>query len=288
MTKTVETLVADIYRLMETKEIADGVDLDEECEVFGRTMADVLREQFRPYDGRGRLRLSAIGRRDRQIHNSYHGVEGEPIDGPTYVKFIYGHLIEGMLLALTRISGHSVTDEQKVAYVGGVKGHMDGRIDGVLMDVKSCSSFGFKKFRNNTLHESDSFGYIAQLKAYAHSEGDSEYGWLAMDKQNGTLAWLQYDENNTTASYYDAINYDIEQRVLDIKKLVGESVIPSQCFPEVPDGKSGNMKLSTGCSYCAYKHSCFPHLRTYWYSGGPRYLTKVVRDPKVMEIPSDF
>jgi hypothetical protein len=286
--KDINTLIRDIYSLMEDKVIPEEVDLDAECNAFGRAMADVLREQLQPYEGRGRLRLSAIGKPDRQIYNGYHGVSGEELRGATYLKFMYGHLIEGMLLALTRISGHSVTDEQKEVTIGGVKGHMDGRIDGVLMDVKSCSYYGFKKFRDNKLHLDDSFGYIAQLKAYAYAEGDTTYGWLAMDKQNGTLAWLQYDETDTTTGHYASTNYDVAERVEDIKKLVGSDLLPVQCYAEVPDGKSGNMKLAIGCSYCKYKHSCFPALRTYFYAGGPRYLTKVVREPKVLEVPDEF
>ena len=285
---TVDNLIRDIYRLMESKDIPEGVDVDAECKAFGVAMGDVLREQLEPYDGSGRLRLSGIGKPDRQIYNGYHGVAGEDIRGATYIKFLYGHLVEGMLLALTRLSGHSVTDEQKEVEVGGVKGHIDGRIDGVLMDVKSCSSFGFKKFRDNTLHLDDTFGYIAQLRAYAYAEGDNVYGWLAMDKQNGTLAWLQYDETKEGTAYEDALKWDVGDRVEDIKRLVGSDLLPAQCYDEVPDGKSGNMKLATGCSYCKFKHSCFPDLRTFFYSSGPRYLTKVVRDPKVLEIPDDF
>ena len=41
----------------------------------------------------------------------------------TYVKFMYGHLIEEMLLFLTKLSGHEVTDEQKQCEVAGIKGH---------------------------------------------------------------------------------------------------------------------------------------------------------------------
>jgi hypothetical protein len=286
--KNVNTLIRDIYGLMEDKVIPEEVDLDAECEAFGRAMADVLREQLQAYDGGGKLRLSGIGKPDRQIYNGYHGVAGEELRGATYLKFLYGHLIEGMLLALTRISGHTVTDEQKEVDIGGVKGHMDGRIDGVLMDVKSCSSYGFKKFRDSKLHEDDPFGYIAQLKAYAYAEGDTTYGWLAMDKQNGTLAWLQYDEDHTGSHYFKAVDWDVAERVEDLKKLVGSDLLPSQCYEEVPDGKSGNMKLAIGCSYCKYKSSCFPALRTYFYSSGPRYLTVVAREPKVLEVPDEF
>jgi hypothetical protein len=41
------------------------------------------------------------------------------------------------------------------------------------------------------------------------------------------------------------------------------------------------MKLDTGCSYCPHKFNCWPDLKTYYYSTGPRYLTKVVREPRV-------
>ena len=285
--KTPETLVGDIYRMMEHKQFPEGVDIDAECEAFGSAMADVLREQLKPEEDRRGLRLSGIGKPDRQIYNGYHGVSGEELGGATYIKFLYGHLVEGMVLALTRLSGHTVTDEQKRVTVEGVNGHMDGRIDGVLMDVKSCSSFGFKKFKYNTLHEDDPFGYIAQLKAYAHAEGDDTYGWLAMDKQNGTLAWLQYHEGREGTPYKEAISWDVAERVRHLKKMV-EGPVPSVCYQDLPDGKSGNRKLSMGCSYCQWKHECWPELRTFHYSNGPRYLTHVAKNPKVLEIPPEF
>jgi hypothetical protein len=289
MTKTPQTLVRDIYKLLETKEIPPEVSLEAQCEAFGKAMGTLLLEQLQPEEDRsGRLRLSAIGKPDRQIYNRYHGIKGEDLKGATYLKFLYGHVVEALILALVEISGHKVTDQQKECYVEGVKGHMDGRIDGVVMDVKSCSSFGFKKFVKGTLHESDDFGYIAQLKAYAHSEGETTYGWLAFDKQNGGLAWLQYDESHTQAQYFSAVDYDIAQRVRDVKKLVLSAFPPQHCFSPVPDGKSGNERLDTGCSYCDFKHHCYPDLQTYFYASGPKYLTKVEREPNVRSYPKEF
>ena len=286
--KTVDTLVSDIYTMLETKEFDDGVDTEEICSRFGDVCADLLREQLTNQNPIGRLRLSGFGKPNRQIYNSYHGVVGEPINGPTYVKFIYGHLTEAVVLALTELAGHKVTDQQKKVQVEGINGHIDGYIDGVLMDVKSCSSFGFKKFRNNTLHEDDPFGYIGQLRAYAHAERQHTYGWLAFDKQNGSLAWLQYDETKDNTPYKKAIDWSVTERAQEIKKLV-DGPLPTVCYEEVPDGKSGNMQLATGCRWCAYKGTCWPELRVYKYSNGPRYLTKVVKEPKVAGgIPSDF
>lgn len=289
MSKTVDTLVGDIYHLMETKELPEGVDLRAECDRFGKVMADVLYDNMQPDENRtGRLRLSAIGKPDRQLWHAFKGTGGEKLRGPTYIKFLYGHLIEAMLLALTRLSGHSVTDEQKTVHVEGIKGHMDCRIDGIMTDVKSCSSFGFKKFKNHTLHEDDPFGYIAQLKAYSYAEQEKEYGWLAMDKQNGTLAWLHYDETDTESHYFAAVDYDIAERVRHVKKLVASDTLPAICYEPLPDGKSGNEKLASGCAYCAFKHQCWPELKTFVYASGPRYLTTVARQPRALEIPDEF
>lgn len=288
-TKTPATLVQDIYKLMETKEIPEGVDLEAECKAFGEAMGAMLLEQLQPEEDRsGSLRLSGIGKPDRQIWNRFKGITGEPLRGPTYIKFLYGHVVEALILALTTISGHTVTDQQKVCRVAGVKGHMDGRIDGVLMDVKSCSSYGFKKFKKNTLHESDDFGYIAQLKAYAHSEGDRTYGWLAVDKQNGNLCWLQYHEDHIGTPYEQAINYNVEDRVKYLKKLVRSDLPPEFCSTPVPDGKSGNERLDTVCAYCDFKYHCYPNVQTFIYATGPKYLTKVNREPKVAEWPKEF
>ena len=288
--RNIDTLIGDIYTLLETKEIPEGVDLEAECERFGKEMGEILLGQLKPEADRRGLRLSGVGKPDRQVYNAYHSVGTRTFRGPTYVKFLYGHIVEAMVLALTRIAGHTVTDEQKVCRVEGVKGHMDCRIDGFLLDVKSASSYGFKKFKNNTLHEDDPFGYIGQIKAYAYSEGETEYGWLAMDKQNGTLALLKYDEKSPNAPYADAVNWDVAERVRYLKDLVSGDLVPTHCFAPVPDGKSGNMRLATGCSYCDFRTDCWPEARTYFYATGPKYLTKVVREPNVtgVKIPDEF
>ena len=288
--KTTKLIIPDIYDTLSTKKSKVSKEEEERIiEEFGEECKAFMRDAIGGHQDRsGALRLSGVGHPLRKLWNQFWDIRGLPISGPTYMKFLYGHLTESVVLTLTKLAGHSVTEQQKVCEVEGIKGHQDARIDGMLVDVKSASSFGFKKFRYNTLHEDDPFGYIAQLKAYAHQEGDTKFAWLAFDKQNGDLAWLEYDTEDTKAPYYEAVNYDITERVREIKKHVKGSVLPSQCYAEVPDGKSGNMKLATGCAYCDYKHTCFPNLRTYSYSGGPRYLTKVVKDPRVSELPQGF
>lgn len=287
--KTTDNLVQDIYDLMVSKDADSSVDVEAEIDKFGEGVKALMRTEFgreKRKDNR-KLRLSNIGRTDKYLWNHVNGTEGEDILPHTYVKFMYGHLIEEMLLFLTRMAGHSVTDEQKVCKVEGIVGHMDCKIDGVVTDVKSASSYGFKKFKDGSLAFDDPFGYIDQIKAYAHSEGDRKFGWLAMDKANGHLTYLKYDLDDKDARVYDALSQDIAERVRHVKKLVEHPEPELLCYEPLPDGKSGNLKLSVGCSYCQFKKHCYPDLRVFNYSYAPKFLCKVVKEPNVQEIILD-
>jgi len=284
--KNIYTLVNDIYNLVETKQVPEGVDIEECIETFGEGVKQLMRNEFtRKRDDSRKLRMSNIGRSDRYLWNVWNDVEkDDDMQGHTYVKFLYGHLIEELLLFLSRAAGHEVTDEQKKCEVNGITGSMDCKIDGIVTDVKSVSTYGFRKFKDGTLATDDPFGYIAQIKGYANAEGASRFGWLAMDKQNGHLTYLMYDQEDTQAPIYEHIGYDIGDRINHIKTMVEQPEPPKHCYQPKEDGKSGNMKLDTGCSYCAYKKNCWPELRAFAYSSGPRYLTEVHNEPKVPEI----
>ena len=284
-----DTLVDDIYRMIDTKEIPDGVPIEQVINDFGENVKQILRNNITEskFDKR-KLRMSNIGKKDRQLWYSYNGYKGEELMPHTRIKFLYGHLIEEMILALTKLSGHDVTDEQKQAEVNGIKGSMDCKIDGVLTDVKSASPYGFKKFKDGSLIDNDPFGYVDQIKGYAHSEGVTDVGWLVMDKTNGHLTYLKYDMADESQWYWSKLNFfSIEERIKNIKRVVKSETPPTRCYGHIPDGKSGNMKLPVGCSYCAYKRECWPSLRTFIYSNGPRYLTYVAKNPNVLEVDAD-
>ena len=285
-----DTLIDDIYRLVSTHEVPDNVDVEAEIEKFGEAMKSLMRSEFsreRTEDTR-KLRLSMIGRPDKYIWNSFHGTVKEEIMPHTYVKFMYGHLIEEMLLFLTRMSGHEVTCEQKRCEVEGIVGHMDCKIDGVVTDVKSASTFAFKKFKERRVPEDDQFGYVDQIKAYAHAEGERKFAWLAMDKQNGHLTFCMHDLDDTADPMHELLQGDIAERVRSVKKLVEQEEPVSFCYPDVPDGKAGNMRLDVGCSYCQFKEHCYPELRTFIYANGPKFFTKIVKEPFVVEAVDGF
>ena len=147
--KQIETLVEDIYNLF----TLDPIDMDEEevdkhIDTFGDMLKVHIKEFLyeKPRD-RGNLRLSAIGKPDRQL---WYDVNKPLIDAElkpsTRIKFLYGYILEELLLMCSSIAGHKVTEQQKEVTLEGVKGHQDSMIDDVLVDCKSASGPGFDKF----------------------------------------------------------------------------------------------------------------------------------------------
>jgi len=282
--KTVDTLVEDIYNLFSL----DPIDMDEEevdkhIDTFGEMLKvhikDFLYEV--PKDRKG-LRLSAIGKPDRKIWLDVNSpLEEEQLKPSTRIKFLYGYILEELLLLCSTIAGHDVKDQQKEVHVDGVAGHQDSIIDGVLVDCKSASGFGFEKFRKNNLVEDDPFGYVAQISAYAQANGIDTAAFLAINKSTGEICLSKLHQ-------MDMIN--AEARVKHLKNIVGKDSLPDKCYTDIPDGKSGNRSLAVGCVYCNYKHTCWADsnqgkgLRVFKYAKGNKFLTQVVREPDVEEV----
>jgi hypothetical protein len=287
--KTIDTAVPDIYKMLSDKVAAGGVDVEAEIEAFGEAMKEIMRGALEPEQNRtGRLRLSAIGQPDRKIYNQFNGISRQDIEGATYLKFLFGHTVEAILVSLLRLSGHEVTGQQEEVEVEGVKGHIDCMIDGHLVDIKSASPHGFKKFKKSTLHLDDPFGYIGQLKAYAHAKGETKFSWLAMDKVSGELSLLTYDTENPNAHYAKALEWSVVDRVNHLKSMVSVAQIPAVCYEPVSEGSSGNFILASGCVYCEYKNTCWPEVRQFAYQGGHKFFTTVAREPRVTEVPYGF
>lgn len=279
-TASINTLVGDIYKVLK-----EGIQIDNaQAEEFGKRVASLIQERLSPREERqGTLRLSNLGKKDRQLWYETHGYKGEDFNASTYFKFLYGDLLEELVLFLAEVSGHTVDGRQGEVRVDGILGHRDAFIDGVLVDVKSTSSYAFKKFKDGTLKDDDPFGYYTQLSGYiADHEYDRDHGaFLAVDKQNGTLALLPVPSGDTV---------DIHSRIAHLKEVVASDTPPDRCYEPEPMGKSGNMKLGTGCSYCSFKNECWKDandgtgLRKFLYSTGPVWLTAVAEPPKVMEV----
>ena len=281
MPKAIDSLVDDIYAMFGEDHFPHD---PQEFVKFGKSVEELFHDRFNTVRGKPTLRMSNIGRPDRQLWYDINSkAKKEKLLPATLIKFAYGDMIEQMILLYAKMAGHAVEQEQAEIEVDGIKGHIDAVIDGVVVDVKSASSFSFLKFESGALFEKDDtgrlindpFGYVAQLAGYIEAiNPGGRGGFLAVDKTLGKICFCEIPRNLLQ-------QYAVRKRIAHIKEVVASPNVPPRCYPDVPDGKSGNMKLATGCSYCQHKFSCWENLKTYYYSTGPRYLTRVVREPKV-------
>ena len=283
--KTIDTLVEDIYNLFEPSIInqISEKDLEKHLKEFTKSVTNnikiVLNEQPKK---KRKLSLSSIGKPTRQLwYDKHSNSEARPLAPSTRIKFLYGHILEDLLILLSRVAGHTVTEEQKQVEVEGIKGHQDCKIDGVLVDCKSASGFAFKKFANNRLADDDPFGYIAQISAYSEGNGVNEAYFLAIDKQHGNIALTRV---------HDMEMINAKERVQYLKGALESKTIPDRCYSDIPEGVSGNRKLAIGCVFCPHKRECWSDanngqgLRAFKYEKGPTYLTQVSKEPRVEEI----
>ena len=276
----VHTVINDIHTMLE--EGKEGVN-EKHLQEFFRALRDDIEIFLAPdnKDNNGRLRMSSIGKSTRKLWYEFRDKQPSKLDGQTRLKFFFGNLVESFLLFLVQEAGHKVTDRQKEVVIEGVKGHIDGKIDGVVVDVKSASYFGFKKFKYNNLHTDDPFGYIGQLSGYIQAEGDDVGYFLAYNKNNAEMALVEIDELTML---------DAEQRIKELKKVMKQEEVPEKCYSDVEEGKQGNRILDRNCNFCDYKYECWQDankgkgLRVFQYASGLMYFTHIEKEPRVEEV----
>lgn len=278
----IDTLVEDIYTVIKGEGGWDGLSSSD----FGHAIGKAAHRRFaEPPQRNNTLRMSNIGKPcARQLWYDVNEDHEDKDEMQPWVlfKFFYGDMIEEAVLELAKAAGHKVEGQQDEVELDGILGHYDAIIDGMLVDVKSCSTYAFKKFKQNGVRDDDPFGYISQLSSYLYCLQDdprvtnkTEAGFLAIDKQNGHIHLDIYDMTPELKTK--------EQDIKERKDIVARSQPPQRTYEDVDDGKSGNKKLPTACSYCGWKEKCWPNLRTFVYANGPRYLTRVVKEPNVPE-----
>ena len=274
--KSLDTLVQDIYALFTEPHTFEQSNVEE----FGKRLATHISNRVSDEKSSDSLRMSNLGTPcDRKLWYTVNKSEAaEPLPPEVRFKFLYGDILEELVLFLAKEAGHEVDGTQDTLSIGGVKGHRDAIVDGVVVDVKSASSYSFKKFDEGLTKETDAFGYLDQLGAYLYASQDDpkvvhkdRAAFIAVDK---TLGHITVDVQPNRYVDYSKL---VESK----KALVALPKPPPRAFSDEPDGKSGNRKLGVECSYCSFKNECWPGLQTFFYSNGPRFLTVVSREPNV-------
>lgn len=151
-------------------------------------------------DNKGKLRLSSSGKCPRQLAYGFWGIErrGKELDARSKLTFFAGDLCEIAILQVAKLAlkkyGGTLyaTGRDQISIRFEIEGtEVTGHPDGLylenrktyLVEVKSMSSFGFKKFENGEIDEA----YLAQINMYMDNLGLNECIVIGYDKNSNVL-----------------------------------------------------------------------------------------------------
>ena len=246
--KQLETLIPDIYNTLKSKEFTG--DLSAIADQAGKEVAEAIVDAFTPYVPKKNLRMSGIGRCERAQWYGVKGYEAEEIDAPVYLTFLQGHVLEAVLVALVKLAGHEVTDQQKKHTVEGINGSQDCTIDGELVDIKTASAWSWENKFTETGIDGDAFGYIKQLSAYGKNSGKKHGYFLALNKNKSTLKLCKQE-----------LEQDVDEFIVSLKDKMLMDTPPERVAGATTFTKKGEEKLSMTCGFCSYKKDCYGSLK---------------------------
>ena len=189
------------------------------------------------------LRCSNLGKKDRLLWFESRDTSVQRTDPQLRLRFLMGHLLEALLIFFIKEAGYNVTDEQAEIEILGIKGHMDLRISGIPVDIKSASNYAFtKKFTSiEALKANDDYGYIGQLSSYMTPNNDPVGYFFVVNKNSTELTLIEMDE-------WDTI--DIKKRITYLKKALKKDTPPKEkCYEPIKED-NGNKRLDKQCEWC--------------------------------------
>jgi hypothetical protein len=229
--------------------------------------------------------MSILGKPSRQLwYDKFSPKDKKEENAGLNLKFLYGHIIEHLVLYLAELAGHKIEDQQMKVEIDGVTGHIDSKIDGEICDVKSASSFSFKKFQTGEIVGDDPFGYHAQLSGYETANGTKDGGFLVVDKSTGDICFYKPD---------DMAKPNVKTLIKDLKNTLEQDTPPEKCYP-YKEEKNGNKTLAIGCQFCPHKWECHTDanggkgLRVFRYANKDTILADVIKLPKVDEVTNEY
>ena len=287
--KHISTIATDIKSLI--ADISNGKPAnmtEENLDVFLQNIKEAMLAWNKPYNAEkyaGKLRMSILGKPSRQLwYDKFSPKDKKEENAGLNLKFLYGHIIEHLVLYLAELAGHKIEDQQMKVEIDGVTGHIDSKIDGEICDVKSASSFSFKKFQTGEIVGDDPFGYHAQLSGYETAMGTKAGGFLVVDKSTGDICFYKPD---------DMAKPNVKTLIKNLKTTLEQDTPPEKCYP-YKEEKNGNKTLAIGCQFCPHKWECHADanggkgLRVFRYSNKDTILTEVIKLPKVDEVTNEY
>ncbi len=215
------------------------------------------------------LRMSNLGRAKCQLWYDKNKPEAATPMQPFFLmQMLIGDVTEAVFKGLLRAAGVEFGESETVVLKIGdkeIRGSYDMKLDGAIDDVKSASPWSFtNKFDSyESLEKGDSFGYVAQLVAYATAAGAEVGGWWVINKSNGEFKYLKAEPD------VDAVLKQIAETVgyIDSNAPFKRSY---EAEAETFYGKlTGNLVVPEACKFCNYRSDCWKGTREL-----PKLVTK--------------
>tara|TARA_R100000995_G_scaffold75148_1_gene44420 strand:- start:171 stop:1031 length:861 start_codon:yes stop_codon:yes gene_type:complete len=237
-------------------------------DIMDQVATDVSNALDKQFNGKPRdefkLRMSNVGRPKCQLWFEKNDPKDKTPFPPHFLmNMLLGDIVEAVFKGLLRASGVQFEDNDNVTLKLGdgkeIQGEYDLVLDGKVDDIKSASPWSYNnKFVNlETLQQGDSFGYIPQLVGYAKGADKDVGGWWVVNKGTGQFKYV----NASTVNTEEVIN-----NIEDTYDYLDKDEPFERCYEAVNETfykkATGNKKLCTECSFCSYKHKCWPTLKT--------------------------
>ena len=243
-------------------------------DILDQVAADVKAALKRQVSGPSRkdnfsLRVSNLGRPTCQLWYDKNKPEvATPMQPFFLMQMLIGDITEAVFKGLLRAANVDFGESETVLLKVGdreIKGSYDLLLDGAIDDVKSASPWSYNNKFDTYEHlaESDSFGYVAQLVAYAKAKGVEVGGWWVINKSNGEFKYLKANPD------VDKVLKQIEATVT----YINNDEPFKRCFEAEAEtfyGKlTGNLVVPEACHFCNYRTDCWKGIRTL-----PKLVTK--------------
>lgn len=251
-----------VHQYLSNIQSNDTVLSDEIIEQITNDVREALKKQFSKRDDKFRLRMSNIGRDYCKLWYDKNEPENAiPRSTNFIINMMIGDIVEAIFKGLLVQSGVKFSNGEDVSMDLGagvtINGTPDLIMDGKVDDIKSASPWSYtNKFKDfDTLAESDSFGYVAQLGGYAKAAGVKPGGWWVINKGTGEFKYVSAGDIDTE---------EVAENTRALAARLAENKF-ERCYEPIEETyrkkPSGNLILGKECGWCDYRYKCWPGLQ---------------------------
>lgn len=211
-------------------------------ETVRRMQAVIVRDLMQPRDTRAGKESNTLysGPCARKSRLTYDGADREPLRARTVLKFLLGDLVELSVLAVARLAGCHIDDNNRDLTIQGQDGkavavHPDGiyvHTDGTQfnVEIKSCDSKTFDRWLAEGGPD-DTWGYLTQASIEAAAWREYQYpvkGTLFLAVSTGT-------RQGSIAEFYKPYDQALVDAWHDRRKLALGASVPEVPFVAQPE-----------------------------------------------------